>query len=157
MPAAGPTPPEGRMAFSLLVALFFAGFAFGSLHSAARDYRWRNASEVHGVLVKQGNRYHYEYRPKGQPAVSGPQLRDESSSKPDGVVDDWVPVDYDPRLPEQLRRHYSKGRASTNYGQFLITASAGTAFAIASLLCVVAFLRAWSDKRNAATLTPNAP
>jgi hypothetical protein len=157
MPAAGPTPPEGRMAFSLLIALFFAAFAYGSLHSAGKEYRWRHATEVHGVLVKQGDRYHYEYRPKGQPAVSGPQLGDQSSGKPDGVVDDWVNVDYDPNLPEQLRRHYSRGHAATNYRQFLITASAGTAFAIASLLCVVAFFRAWSDKRNAATLTPSAP
>ena len=146
------------MAFSMLIALFFAAFAFGSLHSASREYRWRNATEVHGVLVKEGDRYHYEYRPKGQPVVSGPELRDQSSDKPDGVVDDWVPVDYDPKLPEQLRRHYSKGRASTNRGQFLITLSAGIAFAIASLLCVVAFFRAWYDKRSsAATLTPNAP
>ena len=149
MVAAGPTPPEGRMAFSMLIALFFAAFAFGSLHSASKEYRWRNATEVHGILVKQGTAYHYEYRPKGQPVVNGPELGDQSSDKPDGVVDDWVPVDYDPNLPEHLRRHYSKGRASTNYKQFLITVSAGTAFAIASLLCLVAFFRAWYDKRNA--------
>jgi hypothetical protein len=150
MAAAGRTPPEGRMALAVLLGLFFGGFAAGSLHTASQEYRWRNATAVHGVLVKKGSAYHYEYRRPGRTAVIGPNLGDQYSSKPDGVVDDWVPVDYDPKLPEQLRRHLSKGRASTNYGQFLITASAGAAFGVLFLFCVVAFLKAWYDKRHPA-------
>lgn len=138
------------MAFAVLLGLFFAGFAFGSFHTARQEYRWRNATVVRGVLVKQGSTYHYEYRPTGKPAVIGPNLDDQSSNQPDGVIDDWARLEYDPQLPEQLRRHLSKGRAATNYGQFLITACAGTAFSIAVLGCVGVFLKAWYDKRHPA-------
>jgi hypothetical protein len=146
--AGAPTPPEGRMAFSILLGLFFAAFAAGSLHSARQEYRWRNATVVRGVLVKKGTDYHYEYRPAGHPVVIGPDIGDQGSSEPDGVVDDWARLEYDPELPEQLRRHLSKGRASTNYGQFLITATAGAVFSAAVLGCLWAFLRALYDKRH---------
>lgn len=144
----GPMPPQGRMIVAIVLGLFFGGFAFGSLHSARQEYRWRNATTVHGVLVKHGSKYHYEYRPKGQPPVVGASIGDQHSDQPDGVIDDWVDVDYDPHLPELLRRHYSKGRAATNYGQFLITVSAGALFSLAVLLCLWKFLRAWSDLRR---------
>jgi hypothetical protein len=137
------------MLIAAVLALFFGGFTAGSLYTASQDYHWRNATEVHGVLVKNGTNYHYEYRAAGKPAVVGPALKDVSSDKPDGVVDDWVPVDYDPNLAEHLRRHRSKGRASTNFRQLLITATAGAAFGVATLLCVAAFFRALSDKRRA--------
>jgi hypothetical protein len=136
------------MLIAAVLALFFGGFAAGSLYTASQEYHWRNATEVHGVLVKNGTDYRYEYRPAGKPAVRGPALNGVSSDKPDGVVDDWVPVDYDPNVPEQLRRHRSKGRASTNFRQFLITAGAGAVFGGATLLCVGAFMRAWRDKRG---------
>jgi hypothetical protein len=154
MAADGRTPPEGRMAWSALLGLFFAGFAFGSLHTAKQEYRWRNATVVRGVLVKKGSTYHYEYRPASKPAVIGMNLGDQSSNLPDGVVDDWARLEYDPKLPEQLRRHQSKGRAPTNYGQFLITATAGGGFAIAVLGCVWAFLKAWYDKTHASEEWP---
>ena len=138
------------MAFSALLALFFGGFAFGSFHTARQEYRWRNATEVHGVLVRSGSDYHYEYRPRGKPAVIGPRLPDQYSDEPDGVVDEWVPVDYDPAVPEQLRKHLSKGRAATNYRPFLITASVGGVFSLAFLVCVGSFLRADHDRRAGA-------
>ena len=143
-------PPEGRMAFSVLLGLFFAGFAAGSLHTARQEYRWRNAIVVRGVLVKKGSSDHYEYRPAGKPAVVGPSFEDESSDRPDGVIDDWARLEYDAELPEKLRRHLSKGRAATNYRQFLITASAGTVFALAVLACLWAFLKAAYDKSHPA-------
>jgi hypothetical protein len=144
----GPMPPQGRMAFSALLGLFFAAFAFGSLHTAKQEYRWRNASEVHGVLVRSGSGDHYEYRPRGAPAVLGPRLPDQFSNEPDGVIDDWVPLDYDPAVPEHLRKHLSKGRAATNYRQFLITAGAGAAFSFAVFVCIAVFLRANQERRT---------
>jgi hypothetical protein len=138
------------MVFATLLALFFGALAGGSLHSAAQEYRWRNATVVRGVLVKAASQYHYEYRPPNQPAVIGQPLGDQSYAKSDGVVDDWARLDYDPNLPERLRRHFSRGRASTNYRQFLVTLGAGTVFEIAVLLCIVAFLRAWHDERQSA-------
>jgi hypothetical protein len=141
-------PPEGRMALSVLLGLFFAGFAAGSLHSARQEYRWRNATAVRGVLVRKGPEYHYEYRVAGQPAVAGPSLTGESSDKPDGVIDDWIRLDYDPGLPEHLRRRLTKGRSESNDRHFLFTASVGAAFSAAVLACLWTFLRALHDKRN---------
>lgn len=145
-------PPEGRMALSVLLGLFFAGFATGSLLTARQEYRWRNATAVRGVLIRKGSSYHYEYTPAGKAAVIGPDIGDQRSSQPDGIVDDWARLDYDPQLPEHLRRHFSKGRAATNYRHFLITAAAGVAFALAFLRCVWAFLQALYDKRQPAEL-----
>jgi hypothetical protein len=143
-------PPEGRMVVSVVLALFFGGFAWGSLHSARQDYRWRNAEVVRGVLVKNGSRYHYEYRPPGKAPVVGASFTDDLPYEADGVVDDWVRLEYDPALSDPLRRHLSKGRASSNYKQFVIEASAGSVFAAAVAGCLLAFLRAWHDKRRAA-------
>jgi hypothetical protein len=148
MPQQGPMPPEGRMALSVLLGLFFAGFAAGSLHTASQEYRWRHATAVHGVLVKNGSEYHYEYRATGQPAVAGPSLTGESSDKPDGVIDDWIRLDYDPALPEHLRRRQTKGRSESNYRHFHFTASVGAVFSAAVLACVLAFFKALHDKRN---------
>ena len=139
------------MALAVILGLFFGGFAAGSLHTARQDYRWRNATEVHGVLVKQGSRYHYEYRGAGKAAILGPELGDQWSNDPDGVVDDWVPLDYDSQLPEHLRRHLTKGRAATNYKHSMITAAAGVTFLLAFLACVWAFFRALYDKRHPGT------
>ena len=108
MPPDGPMPPQGRMIVSAVLALFFGAFAAGSLHSAKQDYRWRNAAVVRGVMVRHGDDYHYEYRPPGKPVVAGQSLGDQGSSKPDGVVDDWARLEYDPSLPEHLRPHRSK-------------------------------------------------
>jgi hypothetical protein len=137
------------MVVSVVLALFFGGFAWGSLHSARRDYRWRNAQAVRGVEVKNGSRYHYEYRPPGKAPVIGSSFAEDFDQKPDGVVDDWVRLDYDPALPDPLRRRFSKGRADSNYTQFLIEVSAGSVFAAAVAGCLFAFLRAWYDKRRA--------
>lgn len=130
------------MVVSAVLALFFGGFAFGSLHTARQEYRWRNATAVRGVLVKSGSDYHYEYRPKDAAAVAGPRLSDQSSDKPDGVIDDWVRLDYDPNLPEHLRRRFTKGRVSSNYEQSLITGGAGLLFSVLVLACVWSFLKA---------------
>ena len=142
-------PPEGRMIVFAFLVLFFGGFAFGSLHTAHADYLWRNATEVHGVLVKYGSRYRYEYRPAGAAPVIGPDVTDESVDGPEGVVNDWVPLEYDPARPEHLRRHHSRGRMATNFGQFIVTSVAGALFAAAALACAAAFLRAWYEKRQA--------
>ena len=139
------------MVVSVVLALFFGGFAWGSLHSARQDYRWRNAQAVRGVLVKSGSRYHYEYRPPGKAPVIGASFAEDLPQRPDGVVDDWVRLDYDPALSEQLRRRFSKGRADSNYTQFLIEVSAGSVFATAVAGCLLSFLRAWHDKRRAAS------
>ncbi len=140
------------MFLSVLLGLFFAGFAFGSLHTALQEYRWRNALVVRGVLVKRGSQFHYEYRPPGNATVSGPNLTDQSSGKPNGIIDDRARLEYDPAQREKLRRHVSRGRASTNYGQFLITASAGAVFSVLVLICVWFLLRAWYDKRHPSEL-----
>jgi len=134
------------MTLSILLALFFGGFAWGSLHTASQDYRWRNATVVRGALIKKGTSYHYAYTPPGGASVVGPELGDQYSNEPDGVVDDWARLEYDPALPEHLRRHYSKGRASTNYKQSVITGSAGAAFLVACGVCVIVFLRALAEK-----------
>lgn len=142
------------MLVSVVLALFFGGFATGSLLSARQDYRWRNAQAVRGVLVKSGARYHYEYRQPGKAPVIGASFAEDLPPAPDGVVDDWVRLDYDPALPEQFRRRFSKGRADSNYTQFLIEAGAGSGFAAAVAGCLLAFLRAWYDKRRAASPVP---
>src|SRR4051794_1028362 len=99
-----PTPPQGRMVLAAVIGLFFGAFAFGSWHTATQEYRWRNATAVRGVLVKKGSDYHYEYRPPNQPAIVGQSLTDQSHDGPDGVVDDWVRLEYDANIPEHLRR-----------------------------------------------------
>ncbi|HUR83014.1 MAG TPA: hypothetical protein VM733_19805 [Thermoanaerobaculia bacterium] len=142
------TPPRGRMVFAALIASFFGAFAAASIHSAKQEYRWRNATPVHGVLVKNGSAYHYEYRPKGEPAVVGPLVSGESSDKPDGVVDDWARLDYDPNLPELFRRRSGRGRAATNYGQFKFAAGAGAVFSLIVLAAIWSFLKAAYDSRN---------
>ena len=138
------------MTFAVLLGLFFGGFAAGSLHTAKQDYRWRDAFVVRGVLVKKGSLYHYEYARPGEATVIGPTFTDDSSNKPDGIVDDWVRLEYDPKLPEHLRPHLSKGRAGSNYAQFAIELVAGSIFAAASASCVWVFLRALYDKRQLA-------
>ena len=130
------------MIVSAFLALFFGGFAAGSYFTARTAYRWRNAEFVRGVLVKQGTSYHYEYRPKGQPVVTGAPFTDAASSKPDGVIDDWARLEYDPNLPEKLRPHTSKGKPSTNMQYFWMTASAAVIFGLAAMLAIVSFLRA---------------
>ena len=148
MPNDGPTPRRGRMVLATLLGLFFGALASGSLNTAMQEYRWRNAIAVHGVLVKAGSSYHYEYRAPNKPAVIGGPVKGESYTQPNAVVDDRARLDYDANVPEQLRRHFSKGRASTNYRHFLITLGAGTVFTIAALFCVLAFLKAWHDERQ---------
>ena len=130
------------MIVSAFLALFFGGIAAGSLTTASTAYRWRNAEFVHGVLVKQGTNYHYEYRPKGQPAVVGASFIDQPSSKPDGVVEDFASLEYDPSQPEKLRHHTSRGKPSTNMQHFWMTAFFGTLFGIAALIAIVSFLGA---------------
>jgi len=56
----------------------------------------------------------------GKAPVVGSSFTEDLPQRPDGVVDDWVRLEYDPALPDLLRRHLSKGRASSNYKQFLI-------------------------------------
>ena len=138
------------MTIALALALFFGGFAAGSLHSARQDYRWRNATVVRGMLVKNGTQLHYEYHPPGKPVVTGSAFRDDSVSQPDGIVDDWVRLEYDAGLAEPLRRHLSKGRADSNYAQFRIELIAGSIFALVCAGCLFAFGRAWYDKRHLA-------
>ena len=134
------------MIVSAFLTLFFGGFAFGSLHTARQDYRWRNASEVHGVLIKQGSAFHYEYRPPAKAAVIGPTFYDRSSSQKDGMVNDWARLEYDPALPEQLRQHFTRSRLSTNFRNFLFTLSFGCVFLFAALLALWNFFRALYDK-----------
>lgn len=127
---------------AVLLGLFFGGIAFGSLHTAVQEYRWRDATEVHGVLVKQGKKVHYEYRQKGKPAVVAAAFDDDRyTSEPDGVVDDWARVEYSPTLPEKLRPHRTRGRPESNYTHFLITLSVGSLLSIVTLICVGQFVR----------------
>lgn len=133
---------------SVLLGLFFASFAAGSLHTATEEFRWRNAVIVRGVLIKRGTRYHYEYTPAGGATVIGPDIGDQWTSKPDGVIDDWIRLEYDPQLPQRLRAHLTKGRAESNYKQSAITAATGSVFILAALACVWTFLRALHEKRG---------
>jgi hypothetical protein len=139
------------MFLAALLGLFFSAFAIGSLHTARREYHWRNASIVRGVLVKQGADLHYEYRPPLQASVSGPTFHDDSVTGNDGVVDDWVDLQYDRQLPEKVRRDNSAHNLRTAHQRFLFTASVGSVFALAVAICFWKFLQAWYDKTHAPT------
>jgi hypothetical protein len=140
------------MLVTAVLGLFFGAFAFGSLHTARQEYHWREASIVRGVLVKQGAAFHYEYRPKQQPPVIGAPFHDDSLTGQDGVVDDWVDLEYDARLPEKIRLHDSGHNLRTIYQRFLFTTSVGSVFAVAVAICLWKFLRAWYDKLHANNL-----
>jgi len=139
------------MTVAAVLALFFSAFAIGSLHTARQEYHWRNASVVHGVLVKQGPDLHYEYRRPAQASVIGPTFHDDSiTATNDGVVNDWVDLQYDNQLPEKLRRDNSAHNFRTALQRFLFTASVGSIFALAVALCLWKFLQAWYDKTHSA-------
>lgn len=141
--------PEARMTIAAILTLFFGGIAAGSLNTARQAFYWRDASFVHGVLIKQGTSYHYEYRPKGEPAVVGASFVGERSNAPDGIINDSVRLEYDPNVPEKLRQRFSRGKPSTNFRHFLLTASAGTLFGAVALLSTLSFFHALYDKRKA--------
>jgi hypothetical protein len=141
--------PEGRMVVSAVLGLFFFGFAFGSLHTARQEHRWLHASVVHGVLVKHGADLHYEYRRPAQASVSGPTFHDDAITGNDGVVNDWVDLQYDEQLPEKLRRDNSAHNFRTARQRFLFTVSVGSVFALAVALCFWKFLQALYDKTQA--------
>jgi len=141
--------PEGRMFVAAFVALFCGLFASLTLITARQEYRWRHATIVRGVLIKKGRDYHYEYRPKGEPAIVGASYDDRASSYPDGVVDDWARLEYDPLLPEKLRPHLSKGKAPTPAGRILLGVSVGSVFTLVTLICVYQFFRGLYDLRIA--------
>lgn len=145
------------MIVSAVLALFFGAFAFGSLHTARREHHWQDAAIVRGVLVKQGSALHYEYRPPQQAAIVGATFQDDSISGSDGVVDDWVDLEYDARLPEKIRRHNSAHNFRTIRQRFVFAASVGSVFAVAVLLCLWSFARAFYDKTHGADPYQNDP
>jgi hypothetical protein len=147
-----PMPPEGRMIVAAFMLLFFGGIGAGSLNTARQEWRWRDGEQVRGVLVKHGRWYHYEYAPKDGPRVIGATFYRSGSSAaiPDGIADDWVALQYDPRQPEKLRPYAMRGTARSGLGRFLITGSVGALFALVALVALWKFLHAWYDKRTAA-------
>jgi len=134
------------MFVAAVVGIFCGVFASLTLWTARQEYRWRHATIVRGVLIKKGREYHYEYAPKGQPAIVGATYDDRPLSYPDGVVDDSARLEYDPLLPEKMRPHLSRGKARTPAGRILIGGSVGSLFALATLICVFQFFRGLYEK-----------